>query len=97
MPKVGSNGQQHNFAKLYEVLGIEFGRRSGDEAEGQCPFCDKDRFYVNVTNGLYHCKHCGEEGNPTAYLTQLHKEALEATTPGQYSALGRARGVAPQT
>jgi hypothetical protein len=63
----------------------------------ECPFCCKDKFYVNASTGLYDCKHCGEQGNPTTYLTRLHRDVLKETTPAYYSKLGKLRGIAPQT
>src|SRR5579885_1337899 len=89
-----------NFAKVFETFGVEFrvNASSAEAVADECPWCHRDRFYLNVTTGQYHCKHCQQKGNVTTYLTWLHGEALAATTPANYAALGRARGgVAPQT
>jgi hypothetical protein len=96
---INGDGKRHDFRRLYEALGLAFaGRLCGDEAEAEeCPYCLKDRFHVNVTDGRFHCKHCGEEGHPTSYLTRLHRDCLNRTTAAHYSDLGEQRGVAPQT
>jgi hypothetical protein len=96
---VNGDGKRHDFRRLYEALGLAFGDRlCGDEAEAEeCPYCGRDKFHVNVTDGQFHCKHCGAEGNPTTYLTRLHAEVLSGTTAEHYSHLGEARGVSPQT
>jgi hypothetical protein len=104
MPVVRSGSTtipRRDYTRLYETLGVAFSRnRSGDEAIAEtCPFCGREpsKFYVNVSTGQYDCKHCGEKGNPTTFLTWLHEDCLGRTTPDQYSTLGKVRGVAPQT
>lgn len=53
---------------------------SGDQAVATCPFCDKPKFFVNVTNGLWDCKVCGAKGNPLDFLRQLWEASDKATT-----------------
>ena len=41
-------------------------RTVGSEATLQCPFCGKDRFYINLETGAWLCQHknsCGKRGN----------------------------------
>ncbi len=92
------NGRQHDYRRVFQEFGVEFKSLSGENALAEeCPWCGKDRFYVEVPTGLYHCKHCAAEGNTTTYLTWLHGEYMRATKPEHFSALGKKRGgVAPQ-
>jgi hypothetical protein len=88
----------HDYARVFETFGVSFGKVNGCEAVAKaCPFCDKDRFYLNVEKGLYHCKHCDQSGNVTTYLTWLHRQFLEKTTPAHYLQLKEKRGIASQT
>jgi len=83
---------------VYEELGVVFAGRAGAEARAEaCPWCGKDRCYFNAATGLYDCKHCGEKGNVTTFLTRHHGAALAATTLARYAALAKARGVPTQT
>jgi hypothetical protein len=93
-----TNGKQHNYARVFEEFGVSFGRRSSDEVVADaCPWCGKDRFYLNVTNGLYDCKHCDASGNVTTYLTWIHGQYLGQTTAEDYLRLKAKRGIASQT
>jgi len=55
-------------------LGITVVRPEGD---GQllcvCPFCEKKKFYINVTTGLYKCQSgsCNKSGNPWTLVKEL--------------------------
>ena len=93
-----TNGKHPDFKKLFEACGVEFNGTSGSEALAEaCPWCNKNRFHVNVTSGLYHCKHCQQEGNVTQFLTMLHRKHFDATKAEHFSHLGKKRGIAPQT
>jgi hypothetical protein len=111
MPKVhtttngSANGRAaeekgHDYRKLFTMLGVVFGPVNGsDQAVAEsCPLCDKEgRFYLNVTTGRWDCKKCRESGNHLEFLTKLHKKYWDQTTAADYSALGKKRGIAPQT
>jgi hypothetical protein len=91
--------KERNYAKVLEALGVSFGtpNSSGEALMEECPWCGREKFYLNVGTGLYHCKHCDKSGNVTTFLTWIHGEFLDRTTAEDYSRLGRKRGVAPQT
>lgn len=58
--------------KPYVFHGLELSYRgTSTEALGVCLFCDKLKFYVNVTNGLFHCKVCGASGNSLTFVRKL--------------------------
>jgi hypothetical protein len=55
------------------------------EVIGDCPLCGKEeKFYANKSNGLYHCKVCGSEGNVYTFIRELHALLLATTTDGDY-------------
>jgi hypothetical protein len=90
--------RQQNYARIFEQFGVSFGPVNGCEAVADaCPWCGKDRFYLNVSTGQYDCKKCGAKGNVTTYLTWLHRSFFETTTSEHYSQLRAKRGIAPQT
>jgi hypothetical protein len=108
MPKVsdervpGSGGKVNkpgHFLGVFQTFGVVFPVVNGNcniRAEA-CPWCGKAKFYVNMETGQYDCKHCGQKGNVTTFLTWIHRQCLEQTTADHYSQLGRKRGIAPQT
>ena len=86
------------YADIFSQFGVSFGPVSGDNALADaCPFCGKDRFYLNVTTGQYDCKKCHAQGNTTTYLTWLHRQFLAQTTNEHYLQLKAKRGIASQT
>jgi hypothetical protein len=64
-------------------------KRSGHELVGPCPLCGGvDRFAVNVTKGLYHCRDCGVGGRGAiAFVRWLDdagfRDAVETLTGGR--------------
>ncbi len=47
----------------YQKWGIDL-KRQGKEMHGPCPQCGgTDRFWVNIGNGHYHCRQCGDQFN----------------------------------
>lgn len=95
-----TNGTDRDYSRVYETLGVTFINRSGEEALAEeCPFCGKDRFYVNTPTGIYHCKHCETSGNVKTFLTHYHQQTLGRTTSKDYLALKKLRGgkIAAQT
>lgn len=53
---------------------VHFSKSNGDgtEAVGDCPFCGKeDHFYINNSNGLWLCHHCGKKGNQLSFIEML--------------------------
>ncbi|VTS01592.1 -like protein : Uncharacterized protein OS=Nitrolancea hollandica Lb GN=NITHO_3110008 PE=4 SV=1: Toprim_2: AAA_25 [Gemmata massiliana] len=88
----------HNYAPVFEQFGFVFGlpNSTGEAVADACPWCSKNKFYLNVRSGQYHCKHCSEKGNATTFLTWVHARYLEATTDDHYRTLKQKRGIALQ-
>jgi len=68
------------------------------QAEGTCPFCDKENhFHVETATGRWHCKRCSESGNIPTFLVKLleysHDNIQEALTMGIYEALTEDRNI----
>jgi hypothetical protein len=94
-----TNGRRIDYSRTYEFFGVAFHATGNpDEVEAdECPFCSENRFHVNITSGLYHCKKCDAEGNVTTFLTAIHATALDSTGTEQYRPLSEKRGIAIQT
>ena len=78
-----TNGKPKNYARVFESFGVCFGAANGsDEALGDaCPWCGKDRFYLNVTTGLVSKWERGEkhpQGPSLKLLALVQKKGLEA-------------------
>lgn len=66
----------------------------------ECPFCSKEKFHINQSNGLWKCFTCdagGDKGggNSTAFLQELWKLASDTTQ--DYSKLSKDRQVEDTT
>lgn len=80
----------------YKFHGINM-QYTGSEKEvgGECPFCGKDKFSINVKSSLYRCWVCGVGsekggGNILTFIRQLWDKSDEATS--DYSEILRSRG-----
>lgn len=86
------------FLKLFETFGATFALSGSNQAVAECPFCDKEgHFYLNIDNGLYDCKRCGEKGNATTFLRHEHQRAIESTRDVDYARLKADRALPVQT
>lgn len=59
------------------------------EAVGECVFCGREKFSVNVETGLWRCLVCDEKGNLTLFLRKLYEECSLDDTPGNHWASDR--------
>ena len=50
--------------EVYELLGIE-SEESGSQLLAECPFCGKNKFYIDIKKTTYNCKECDSKGNAT--------------------------------
>ena len=98
MPRAKSKSKDIDHLVTYEFHGVEISPSSNGEAKGTCPFCGKDKFYINKKEGLFSCKSlntCGVSGNKYTFLEELHKVALAGTEDADYKKLSKARGGIP--
>lgn len=73
-------------------------QRPLEQHQGDCPFCGRDKFFVNPTKQLWDCKLCAIEGNHLTLLTRIHSNYLSATEDHHYQELAKQRkGIQPQT
>lgn len=78
----------------YKAHGLEMRyRRNSIEATADCPFCGREKMYINTTNSLYDCKTCGVKGgNFTTFMRRLHEESLAELTADDARELCEHRG-----
>jgi hypothetical protein len=91
---------KRQFQGLYELFGVELIISGNNGRAPECPFCGRDRFYVNVENGTYKChseNNCGSQGNAYTFIRWWHREFLRSTTDEQYRRLTKDRGLPLQT
>lgn len=93
------NGKEHHYDRLWEAFGYVLGspNPSGEAIAEECPWCHKDKCHLNVTTGLYNCKHCDESGNAYTFIRWEYKTLLEGTTDAHYRVLKDMRGLPLQT
>jgi hypothetical protein len=60
--------------------GVSLDWEGKEQAEGDCPFCGKDRkLSVQVDTGLWRCFVCGSQGNTFSFIRQLWVESDKRT------------------
>lgn len=83
--------------KGFEQHGVHFNLVSETQGQGVCPFCFKDKFFVNPDTLLWDCKVCVTNGNFQQFLSKRmiwYKEQFKGEAA---SALSRNRNLSPQT
>ncbi len=97
--KPGSNGK--DYLPLFQWYGLDFKANGTDNVHAdQCPFCEKDRFYLNRATGQYKCHSentCGAKGNAYTFLRAIFEMCLERTSDEQYRQLKAKRELPLQT
>jgi len=83
--------------KPYSFHGVQLKYEdSADEATGECPFCGKQKFGVEVKTGVFRCFVCGTGnekggGNATVFVRALWERASQ--DEGLYRTLAEGRGL----
>lgn len=96
MSKSSKPAESKDLSEVFAFHGVEFHKTDGDEVQGDCPFCSKERhFFVNTKTGQYDCKSCSSKGNHYTFLQKLHAKFLKETTKEQYQELSHARSNLP--
>jgi hypothetical protein len=57
--------------RAFEIHGVEFTGRTGDQYYGYCPFGDQPKFYANQDTGQWDYKPSGMKGNLYTYLRYM--------------------------
>lgn len=81
----------------YIFHGVELRWRGGDkEAIGECPWCTRPKFSVNIESGVWRCVVCNEGadtgkvyqgGNAIVFIRMLWEKSFDETKPDDYRAL----------
>jgi len=62
--------------EIYETLGWEL-EKEGSQLIGLCPFCQKEKMYVDPKKTTYHCKVCDERGNSISVLGHMFDQVYK--------------------
>lgn len=73
-----SADSEPNYVRPYLFHGVEL-TSQGNQYVGECPFCTKNKFSVEVATGKFKCWVCGVSGNPLSFLRQYHSARVTAT------------------
>lgn len=67
--------KDHPKLRSFAEHGVVFTRIVGDQAEGTCSFCDRQRkFYAHVTKKAWDCKVCLRNGGLNSFLAETSKQ-----------------------
>lgn len=66
--------------KIFEHFGVTFNGGDEGNARGTCPFCSKQKLFVDKKEGKWDCKVCSKSGNKYTFLSLIHAQAVEETT-----------------
>jgi len=84
--------------KPYQWHGVGLSPVAGStQYLGECPFCDKPKFYAESETGLWDCKVCAVAGNVYDFLRRLHSLSRENTPPQALEPLAGERGIPVET
>ncbi len=67
------------------------------ELVGECPFCGKEKFYLDPATTKWSCFPCNMSGNNYEFLRRVHALSLDATTVADYEWLSAHRELSPDT
>jgi hypothetical protein len=81
--------------KPFMAHGVDFTGESGDNFQGYCPFCGKDKFYVNPENLLWNCHSgsCSLSGNLLTFLDMVQSSYQEGMSKKLWAKLHKSRGI----
>ena len=63
--------------KPYFDLGYDEVKISGNQSVGICPFCGKQKMYINVDTGQFDCKTCIKTGNTYTFMELYLEDCKE--------------------
>ncbi len=62
----------HDPLDIFEAVGWGPFKDSGSQKLCECPFCGKNKMYVDPKKTLFSCKVCGVEGNNVTVMDRMH-------------------------
>jgi hypothetical protein len=79
--------------KPFEFHGLVLSSGKGT-VNTECPFCNKDKFFIKVSTGQWSCKTCTPQGgNIYAFLKRVWEEGMTSTTDEAYEELSKDRNI----
>lgn len=83
-----------DFMRSFECHGISLQTSNSGQAIGECPFCGKEKFYVDRSTGQWECKVCAEKGNLVVFLRKIWDLSRESNDTSAYlDDLAESRGL----
>lgn len=82
---------------LFESHGFKKIKDSGGQIVGLCPFCRKEKFYINAENGKWDCKVCGISGGFQSFITEIYAKLLKVFDKKHLAVLAKDRGLKTST
>ena len=67
---------------IYESLGLDL-KDNGSQWLTRCPFCFKEKFYINKERMVYDCKVCGAKGNDITILGEMFNKVWRPALTNQ--------------
>jgi len=80
-------------ARTLESHGVDFIQHSDGELLGNCPWCERDKFYFNINKRVWDCKFCEIQGNVEQFLARMAETYEEDLTNGELKKLSDNRGL----
>lgn len=83
---------KHSLIDVFEFHGLVTSRLRNSQVKTECPFCMKEKFYIEKSTGQYNCKTCAASGNTYTFIRQLWQHSFDATSEEEYTSLVISRG-----
>lgn len=67
---------------IFDALGWGEMKKSGSQMLCECPFCGKEKMYVDPVKTIFSCKVCGVEGNNVTVMDRMFNKVYRAARDG---------------
>ena len=67
---------------IYSTLGLNISQMSGKQILCVCPFCSKNKFYIDPERTVFDCKACGTTGNSVSFIDHMFRKVYQPALTG---------------